>query len=130
MNSLFLLFLMIFLHIIDDFLLQNCLAKLKQKKYWEENCPDKLYKSDYKMALFAHSFEWTFMINLPLLYINRFDLSNKCTFFFYASFIVNILIHYTVDDLKANKFKINLITDQILHICQIIFLWVIYINLF
>ena len=60
------LILMLFAHIVDDYYLQGWLASAKQKKWWEKNAPDKLYKFDYIMALFMHSFSWTFMIMIFL----------------------------------------------------------------
>ena len=33
---------------------------------------------------------------------------------------INTAIHFVVDDLKANRFKINLITDQSIHFIQIV----------
>ena len=44
MDEMFALLLMIFCHIVDDYYLQGWLALAKQKKYWQENAPDKLYK--------------------------------------------------------------------------------------
>jgi hypothetical protein len=60
--KLYLLLIMIFLHIVDDYYLQGFLASLKQKRWWEKNAPDKLYRKDYIMALLEHAFSWTFMI--------------------------------------------------------------------
>lgn len=37
--------------------------------------------------------------------------------------VMNLLIHMLVDDMKANKKKINLIQDQITHMFQIAFTW-------
>lgn len=37
--------------------------------------------------------------------------------------VMNLLIHMLVDDMKANKKKINLIQDQITHMFQIGFTW-------
>ena len=56
----------------------------------------------------------------------------KCIALFFSIlfsilFVVNWLIHVITDDMKANKFKINLIQDQLVHICQIFVTWVIYI---
>ena len=42
-------------------------------------------------------------------------------------FILNIGVHMIVDDLKANKKKINLIADQSIHLMQIIATWFIYL---
>lgn len=114
---LFKLFLIsILLHVIDDFVLQPiCLSKLKQKKFWLDH-PDYLekYKDDYKMALFIHSLSWSIMIMLPILYIIN-------NIFIYVGFlIVNTTIHYMTDDNKANKFKFNLVEEQLIHFGQII----------
>ena len=38
--------------------------------------------------------------------------------------IINMIVHAYVDDLKANKYKINLIEDQLTHLLQI---WVTFI---
>lgn len=57
MSRLFVLLAMIFCHIIDDYVLQTLgpLATMKQKKWWEENYPQKMYKYDYLVALLMHS---------------------------------------------------------------------------
>ena len=116
-------FLMILCHILDDFVLQSvCLSNLKQKHWWDEHCYGKQYKNDYKMALFIHSLSWSIMIHLPIIFL----------LFLYGwlltlSILINMTIHYIVDDLKANKYKINLITDQSIHFIQIIVTFIIFI---
>lgn len=107
---------MIFCHIVDDYILQGCLANLKQKQWWIDNHPKELYKYDYIMVLFIHSFSWSFMIVLIPMLLGKFNI---------YIFITNLLIHMFVDDLKANKLKINLITDQSIHLLQIIITWLI-----
>ena len=120
MNIWFILLSMIFLHIIDDYKLQaGVLNNLKQKKFWEENAPDELYKYDYIWALIMHSFSWSFMIMLPFAYILNFYLNIP----FIITFVLNLITHAIIDDLKANRHAINLIQDQIFHIIQIIFTW-------
>jgi hypothetical protein len=108
---------MIFCHIVDDYYLQGILASMKQKAWWEkqERYCDK-YKHDYIVALFMHSFSWAFMIMLPLLWAFSF----KFHWLVSIIFGVNVLIHALVDNLKANKKKINLIQDQAIHLIQII----------
>lgn len=70
MKYFIILISMIFCHIVDDYYLQGWLASAKQKSWWEKNAPDDLYKHDYMMALFMHSFSWTFMMMLaPTLYV-------------------------------------------------------------
>lgn len=123
MNKLFIIILMIFLHIVDDYYLQGWLASAKQKKYWKENAPDKMYKHDYIWALLMHSFSWSFMIMLPISYIMKFYINN--TFLFV--FLLNLIIHAITDDLKANRKFINLIQDQLIHIFQIIITALIFI---
>lgn len=115
MSKLFIVLLMIFCHIVDDYCLQGWLASAKQKKYWEENAPQKLYRYDYIWALIMHSFSWAFMIMLPIAFIKGFDLD----VFFLIAFIVNLAVHAITDDVKANKRKINLWIDQVIHLCQI-----------
>jgi hypothetical protein len=43
-------------------------------------------------------------------------------------FGLNWGIHVIIDDLKANQLKINLITDQLIHIGQVIFTGVLLIK--
>lgn len=120
--KLFLLFCMLFCHIVDDYYLQGWLASAKQKSWWEKNAPDDLYKNDYKMALFMHSFSWSFMIMLPL---TMYTIIMGGTWYF-ALYIANLIIHFYIDDLKANKKKINLIQDQCVHMIQIVLTWLLY----
>ena len=110
---------MIFLHIVDDYYLQGILAQLKQKKFWKEQAPDELYKYDYIWALIMHAFSWTFMIMLPLIFVSPISPA------FYVIFVVNLAIHAYVDNLKANKHKINLWQDQLIHLAQIILTFII-----
>ena len=108
---------MIYLHIVDDFMLQGILASMKQKNWWTAQKEYKpLYKYDYIVALLIHSFSWAFMIMLPIAAKFDFDVSVS----FYIALLVNTLIHCVVDDLKANKGKINLVVDQSIHIIQIV----------
>lgn len=116
MSKTFILMLMIFMHIVDDYYLQGWLASAKQKRYWEENAPEKLYAKDYIWALIMHSFSWAFMIMLPIAFVKGFDIG----IVFLIVFVSNLILHAVVDDAKANKRKINLWTDQIIHLYQII----------
>lgn len=112
----FLFLTMIFAHIIDDYNLQGWLASAKQKSWWENNAPEKLYKHDYIMALLMHSLSWSFLIMLPLAYYQKFNISLT----FCMAFLINAFIHMFVDDLKANRKTISLIIDQVLHLAQIV----------
>lgn len=112
---------MVFCHIVDDYYLQGKLASLKQKFWWEKNAPDQFYKYDYIVALMMHSFSWAFMIMLPVAVNQEFQIGSA----FMAMFIINTVVHAIVDDLKANKRKINLVTDQSIHICQIVLTFLI-----
>lgn len=117
--KLFILFVMIFAHIVDDYYLQGILASLKQKTWWENQKSYKpMYKYDYIVALIMHAFSWSFMISLPILYLGF-------TKWIAVAIILNTIIHGIVDDLKANKGKINLIVDQSIHIVQIIITWIL-----
>lgn len=116
------LILMLFAHIVDDFYLQGILAKMKQKSWWENNAPDKLYKYDYLVALICHALSWAIMVTLPIFFAGAWNPH----WAIYLMIGVNLAIHAVVDDLKANKRKINLIADQGIHFLQIIFTWCIW----
>lgn len=110
------LFLMIFLHIVDDFCLQGIMASMKQKSWWKKDpiAAKPLYKYDYIAALFAHSFSWAFMIMIPVLIGGTWNP---------AILILNMLLHAFIDDMKANRMRINLIADQSIHLFQILITW-------
>lgn len=116
MSIYFILAAMIFLHIIDDYCLQApCLCDLKQKSFWEKNAPQKLYENDYLCALLMHGLSWSFMIMLPIAIAKGFNVDIN----FFLMFTINAVFHAAVDDLKANKYRINLWTDQLTHLAQI-----------
>ena len=123
MNAAFVFLWMVFFHIIDDFILQPiCLSSLKQKSYWQENAPDKLYKYDYVCALITHSISWTFMIMLPIAYVLGFTINPT----FVIIFIFNTILHAIIDDQKANQKSINLWHDQLCHMIQIALTFVLF----
>ena len=110
--------LMVFMHIVDDFYLQGILAKLKQKKFWQENAPAEMYRHDYIIALAAHAFSWCMCIHIPMFVFWYFT-GGFSLLAFVINFVVQATIHAVIDNLKANKLKINLIKDQLLHLLQI-----------
>ncbi len=128
MWSVKVLLLMFLFDIIDDFVLQPvCLSKLKQKKYWIEECKKNnldisKYDTDYITALLMHGLSWSIMIHIPLMFLGGI----RDDFFLLLSVLFNALIHSFIDDLKANKLKINLDVDQCLHGLQIIITWIIF----
>lgn len=126
MKMILILLSMIFCHIADDYYLQGWLASAKQKSWWEKNAPEKLYRNDYVMALFMHSFSWSFMIMIPIIsyfLISGIGLQEWLVIPYFA----NMAIHCIVDDLKANKKRINLIQDQCIHLVQILATWVAFV---
>lgn len=122
---MFVLLSMMFCHIVDDYYLQGKLASFKQKSWWQKNAPDQLYKYDYIVALMMHSFSWAFMIMLPIAVCQEFQIGAV----FMAMFVINTIVHAIVDDLKANKRKINLVTDQLVHVGQIIITFIVFISI-
>lgn len=115
--QLFVLFAMIFCHIVDDYYLQGILASMKQRQWWKENAPNKMYERDYIVALIMHAFSWSFMISIPLLFI--------CKNYLVICFLIifNTVLHAYVDNEKANKHTINLVKDQVCHVVQILGSW-------
>lgn len=106
---------MIFFHIVDDYYLQGVLAKMKQRKWWEQNAPQKMYRFDYIWALLMHSFSWSFMIMLPTAILVGFAVSE----IWVLLFVANMAAHAIVDQMKANDLLINLWKDQLIHLVQI-----------
>lgn len=119
MSKIFILLWMLFNHVLDDYWLQGILASMKQKSWWKENTNTEeyeLYRYDYIMALIMHSISWTFMIMLPAAVSVNFKVNG----IFLCVFILNAAFHGLIDHLKANEKSINLVTDQSLHIIQIL----------
>ena len=121
---------MIFLHIVDDFYLQGPLAKFKQKTFWNEYMKDgytrELYKYDWFISLLLHAFSWTFSIHIPI-FIAYYSKLNSVILI--IEFIITMIIHAFIDNLKANRKAIGLLTDQVFHLIQIIIIFIIYIAL-
>lgn len=139
--KIFILFLMLLMHYIEDFHLQGCLANLKQKKWWEKQISNNdmhshyalehsIYKNDYKMSLFAHSIENALFVMLPLIIdmlISEFTHYLQNTWIlFIPSTILICVSHYLIDDSKANEMKINLVQDQLYHLCIIFLIFLCY----
>ena len=117
---------MIYCHIFDDFALQGIMKNMKCKSWWQENAADKKYQYDYLIVLALHAFSWTFSTLVPLVvYMLIANISIDYTLL--IAFIINWIIHFIVDNEKANKLRINLIIDQTIHIVQIIVTWLIFI---
>ena len=115
---------MIWCHIFDDYVLQGILAQFKQKTWWKEHAPNKLYKNDWIIALFEHAFSWSFSICVPL-FILMFARPNAVNAALLPySYIINTIIHAFIDHLKCNKLCINLMIDQYFHLLQIILTWI------
>ena len=107
MIKLIVLLSMMFLHIVDDFKFQGILSSMKQKSWWKKNYPDKRYRYDYVISLIIHAFSWDFIM-------------------FICIFVCNWIIHALVDNMKANLKIINLVQDQVIHLYQIFFTFLIF----
>lgn len=122
---------MLFLHVFADYQLQGILASMKQKEWWVKQAPNVVefnksqYKNDYKAALVAHSLEWSFVVLFPMFYSTTI-LPIYSIIAYVALLIANTYFHYMVDDSKANKKMLNLVEDQILHLGQILFSWLLW----
>ena len=108
-------------HILADFYIQPiCLSNLKCKSWWVNECKKnnvdfKNYQTDYISALLMHSMSWSIMILIPYMFM--LPMGN---WLLIKLFLTNTTVHAIVDDLKANRFKINLWEDQIIHLIQLL----------
>ena len=113
MNWQIVLILMLLGHLVSDYTLQGWLADGKQKSWWDKICGGNVldkYKYDYIAALLCHALYWSIFICAPF-YASRF---------FIVAILGNAIVHSVIDDLKANRHAINLVTDQCLHLVQIL----------
>lgn len=123
---------MLFLHCFADYHLQGILASMKQKEWWIKQAPNVVefnksqYKNDYKAALVAHSLEWSFVVLFPVFYLLMKSTTIYRIIAYLALLVVNAYFHYMVDDIKANKKMLNLVEDQILHLGQVLFSWLLW----
>lgn len=113
------------LHFVADYTLQGCLANLKQKKWWDDQIEKKMpiswsiYKYDYKCGLACHGLYWSLVVCLPLLSTGGAEYA--------VNALIHGIVHALIDHAKANKNKINLIEDQMLHAAQIFFIWAVWL---
>ncbi|MBQ8218383.1 MAG: hypothetical protein IJZ79_03665 [Bacilli bacterium] len=125
MIKLIILLTMIYCHILDDFHLQGIMKYMKQKSWWQEQTTDEKYRHDYLIVLALHAFSWTFAILLPIIAYTLINDIYVNIYTFLLVFGINWTIHFIIDNEKANKLSINLVTDQFIHLIQIIITWII-----
>ena len=131
-NDLILLIIAaIALHIFADFHLQGILADLKQKRWWLENVFDKgfnhRYDKDYLAALAIHGLEWSILVLVPFLIMMCYLYYPENPIILFGSVLIQAVLHAVIDDLKCNRFKLNLIQDQALHFVQIMIITMTYV---
>lgn len=114
MNPIYIFLMMLFLHTLDDFHLQGCLANLKQKSWWAANAPDPMYRHDWIPALMAHCISWTTLTMLPCILFMSVPV-----WLVIVLFVFNAAFHFWIDDLKCNRHALNLIEDQLMHLSQL-----------
>lgn len=129
MGKVILLIAMLYAHIVDDYRHQGILAQMKQKSWWEENAPDDMYRNDYIVALFEHAFSWTVAIHIPAVIYLYLTSGSMDVVEFGFLFFAMWMFHALADHAKANLHAINLVGDQLIHIVQVVGVWIIYITL-
>lgn len=120
-HALIVLTLMILGHLFADYPLQGWLAQAKQKSYW------RLYgiknAKDWIPALICHATMWGILVFLPMAFAFGAELQLG---WMWIALPINIIVHFIIDDLKANRHKINLWQDQLLHLIQILITWLVW----
>ena len=115
--------LKILLNVIEDFHMQGIMAQMKQKAYWCEYHGK--YTNDWVPVMLLHGVEWATIVSIPCMLVSWFDVS----VWFIVVVVVMGLVHAYVDHLKANKFSINLIQDQAIHMVQLVAILLAYMVL-
>ena len=131
--KIFIFITMIFMHILEDFHLQGCLANLKQKDWWEKNVAnlkDTIYARDYAVALITHSIENSIFVVMPividnLIYMCKNGIDTNAWKLWAIFILLNTAFHTFVDSAKCNKKIINLVVDQVLHFAMLIMMFVV-----
>ena len=114
---------MLFMHCIGDYILQgDFLSAAKRKSFWIDKTNEKTNSLEHYVILFIHAYIWAFCITLPL-----FNLISSIKII--LSIVINCILHMYIDNLKANKKVITLLTDQLLHLSQIIVTYLLVIIL-
>ena len=114
--------LMILCHIIEDFHIQGVMADMKQASFWRSY--GEKYANDWKPVIILHGMEWAILTSMPCLVMSWFDIP----LWFVLVIVAMGLLHAYIDHLKANVGKINLITDQTLHMSQIMIIYLAYLG--
>ena len=125
MTALYLFILCLWCHVLDDYWLQGCMAKLKQRDWWrgqltEEmvkrgtRLEDTIYRHDYIAALAMHAAQWAVSIMVPLIIVRPWEAG-----FYVVAWLINAPLHALVDDLKANRHLVSLVNDQLFHVLQV-----------
>jgi len=125
MSPAFMLLTMLFLHVVDDFGMQGIMGSMKMKSWWDKQTKDPKYQYDYVPVLFLHAFSWSFAVMLPIAAATGF----RTDWIFTALLVLNTAVHAWVDDMKANRLKINLVQDQACHVAQILATFCAYLAL-
>lgn len=122
-HAIIVLVLMVLGHLLADYPLQGWLAQAKQKSYWS-NFEEK-YKRDWIPALLCHAVMWGVLVCLPMAV--TLDLRVEYMLgWMWLAIPINVAVHFVIDDLKANRKKINLWQDQLLHLIQIAITWLVW----
>lgn len=126
MSELLIILVLMFLcHLLADYPLQGWLTQAKQKSYWKNTKTP----HDWIMALICHATMWGIMIYLPIFFIGEIDFGGWVEVLFWLTLPLNIILHFIIDNAKANEHKLDLITDQCFHFLQITTTWLFYVLL-
>lgn len=107
---------MFLMHVIGDSIFQSITLSMKKRKYYWKDYND--YRNYlYIFYLLLHSFIWSTTIHFSLILIMGIKIITRM---FIISYIINILLHSVIDDMKANRKMIGMIIDQFLHSLQIL----------
>lgn len=107
---------MLFAHLLADYTLQGWLSNGKRMDWWRGQIKELIgkdltktkYRYDYIAALICHALYWSIFVCAPF-YTSKW---------FLAAILLNTVGHATIDHFKCNRFTLNLIEDQLLHLLQ------------
>lgn len=114
--------IMVAIHVLHDFNQGEPIANMKQKDWWKEHYPARLYRNDYIIVLILHGVLWSVLVSIPIFVFRYCIYDEVYNSLIVFSIIINAMVHAFIDHLKANRKCISLLQDQILHLLQLLIL--------
>ena len=125
--SLLILLGMLGLHIVDMFGLNLLSLKMASGKSWyTPGLTLKRSKPDSIIPLLTQGFSWSILVHVPIIALLIIENINPPTVLIFITVILQGLVHAYISNENASFRKLNFVENQILHLVQIISIFIIF----